>query len=63
LHVGGDCSVKNYGFKILDYTGRTIMHGYFENDNNEIYVEDLPQGIYFLKIEEDSHFTFKFIKS
>lgn len=63
LCVEGDCSVKNHGFKILDYTGRTIMHGYFENDNNEIYVEALPKGIYFLKIDGESLFTFKFIKS
>lgn len=39
-------------FSIIDVSGRTITQGQIDQQSNQIEVEQLPKGLYFLKIPE-----------
>ena len=46
-------------FKILSLTGKTILSGNIENTRNEINVNDLKTGIYFVYLKTKNNFIIK----
>jgi len=49
-------------FKLIDYTGRAILTGTLQNENEIIQLENLPNGIYLLNIGDNLKPNFKIIK-
>lgn len=57
--VGSDRECLPMEFTITNMTGQIIMTGVVSSDNHQVNVKELPTGIYFIKIGEE---TIKFIK-
>lgn len=53
-------SISNSDYKVLDAAGRVVLSGVLSNDKNQVNVNSLEKGIYFLKIANK---TEKFIKN
>lgn len=55
---------KNYYFEIYNRLGINVKSGFVNNFSTEINIDDLPKGIYFLKIRTNIDYqTMKFIKN
>jgi len=61
LVVEGINPTAPLNFAIYDYAGK-IMYEPAALDKNEIRVEALPQGLYLLRITNDSNSSFRFVK-
>lgn len=49
-------------FEILDYTGKAILSGIMQSENNSVNLQQLRAGLYLLKIEGKSHQIIKIEK-
>lgn len=64
LNVFGFIDNKNYQANIVDIFGKTVFTRIISTTNNEINIETLPSGTYYLKITNNSfNETLRFIKN
>lgn len=49
-------------FNILDITGRVVSTGIIKNEYQEVFMEELKSGIYFINIDHSEILTYKVIK-
>ncbi len=45
--------------QILDINGQVIIHFYMQGEQQEIKVNDLPKGIYFLRLRMENQWLWK----
>ncbi len=62
LNIIVDNRLLGSKFKLIDYTGRIILTGFIENENETIQLGSIPNGIYLLNIGDSLRPNFKIIK-
>jgi len=60
LNVTAGCSLINQPYTIIDGLGRVVLKGKLNEVESTINVEQLPKGIYYIKLSDNN--TSKFIK-
>ncbi|MDH4460097.1 MAG: T9SS type A sorting domain-containing protein [Flectobacillus sp.] len=62
-HINIDFDGMNIAFKLVNFTGQTVMNGILNQANKSIDISSLPKGHYFIYLEKDGRdSTFKVIK-
>lgn len=63
LFVEGKDFSLEHNFKVFDLVGKVIMSGTLRKETSVIDVEPFKKGVYFLSIEGEESYKFKFIKN
>jgi hypothetical protein len=62
LNIIVDSRLLGSKYKLIDYTGRIVLTGFIEKENEIIQLSSLPNGIYLLNIGDSLRPNFKIIK-
>ncbi len=63
LNVKCNASLIGLPYTIVSTTGKEIYSGFLTHQNTNIDIQDLPLGMYFLKIGNEINQAYRFIKN
>jgi hypothetical protein len=63
IRIKTDKSISGSAYTFTDQSGKTVLKGIINSENNSIDITSLENGIYFLHIGESSQHSYKVIKN